>query len=61
MASLMTESQVEVTTSMRHSVQMHREMLDDYVRDFGRTKVCEYIFGCAKLADLIGKCPECVG
>ncbi|KAF8713782.1 Golgi SNAP receptor complex member 1, partial [Rhizoctonia solani] len=39
MADLMSESQVEVTTSMRHSAQMHREMLDDYVRDFGRTKV----------------------
>ncbi|CAE7213536.1 unnamed protein product [Rhizoctonia solani] len=38
MASLMSDSQVEVTTSMRHSAQMHREMLDDYTRDFGRTK-----------------------
>ncbi|CAE6360241.1 unnamed protein product [Rhizoctonia solani] len=38
MANLMSESQAEVTTSMRHSAQMHREMLEDYVRDFGRTK-----------------------
>ncbi|KAG9103771.1 hypothetical protein FRC07_009925 [Ceratobasidium sp. 392] len=39
MATLMAESKVEVTTSMRHSAQMHREVMDDYVRDFGRTKV----------------------
>ncbi|CAE6464518.1 unnamed protein product [Rhizoctonia solani] len=38
MANLMSEPQAEVTTSMRHSAQMHREMLDDYTRDFGRTK-----------------------
>ncbi|KAG8770127.1 hypothetical protein FRC12_004490 [Ceratobasidium sp. 428] len=39
MATLMAESKVEVTTSMQHSAQMHREVMDDYVRDFGRTKV----------------------
>ncbi|KAG9098157.1 hypothetical protein FRC06_006745 [Ceratobasidium sp. 370] len=38
MANLMAESKVEVTTSMQHSAQMHREVMDDYVRDFGRTK-----------------------
>ncbi|KAG8738163.1 hypothetical protein FRC10_007222 [Ceratobasidium sp. 414] len=39
MANLMAESKVEVTTSMQHSAQMHREVMDDYARDFGRTKV----------------------
>jgi hypothetical protein len=39
MAKLMSESQIEVTASMGHSAQMHREVLEDYVRDFGRAKV----------------------
>ncbi|QRV95087.1 SNAP receptor complex protein [Ceratobasidium sp. AG-Ba] len=38
MADLMSDDAAAVTTSMRHSAQMHREVLDDYVRDFGRTK-----------------------